>query len=678
MFALQYASMGWPVIPLHSIQNGRCTCQNPSCTAPGKHPLTTHGLSEASVDPSIIDGWWSRWSWANVGIVTGTVSGFIVLDIDPRHMGDVTLFELTGKNGNLPDTLQTITGGGGRHILFQYPGRKVPNDSRGAVIGPGIDIRGDGGYIVAPPSNHVSTKQYEWEASCDPVSTPIALLPDWIDRLLPKLGTNGTNPGNNGNGKTSKTLKSGMRNTTLTSMAGVMRRKGMPQTAIEAALLDTNKEICNPPLPDPDVLKIAKSVSRYRPTGTVPTDDELADEWMQKYPETLYGLAEWRRYNGKGVWAPILEKRIEDEILDICKDAKGSGFKPTYFKIKSVMELSRMQVDTPQERWNSNPGLLVCKNGTLEMDGRILRSHQKDDYITTGVPYDYDSKADQSFWAQFLDTTIPEAAPFLQEFAGYSLTTDTQYEIAIWLYGPRGCGKSTFIEGIKSMLGTRAGQLGLAQIENSRFGMAGLQDKTLLFSTEQPSDFIKSGGLLSSLISGEEIIIERKFRDQETLTPYAKILWAMNDIPRIKEASSGLFRRVKIVEWPKLKVPPDTSVKSRMRYMGAAILNWALDGLDELKQQGNFIIPTCVTEATKSFIEVNDVVSLFVDEKCELGPLFEMKSSVLYDYYRTWCEDNGHKPKSNTALSVEDWHRLDLKRVRKMNGSYWQGIQIRI
>ena len=679
--ALQYASLGWQVLPLHSINVlGKCTCNNPSCTAPGKHPLTPHGLTEASIDPPIIDGWWSRWPWANVGIVTGTVSGFIVLDIDPRHTGDDTLFALTSKNGNLPDTLQTITGGGGRHILFKHPGRKVLNDSRGLVLGPGIDIRGDGGYIVAPPSNHVSTKEYEWELSCDPVQTPIAVLPGWIEQLLPRLGTTTPTQGNNNGGKTTKTLKSGMRNTTLTSMAGAMRRKGMPQPAIEAALIETNKEICDPPLLDADVLKIAKSVSRYRPTGTTPTDDELAEEWMAKYPETLYGLAEWRRYNGKGVWSPITEKRIEDEMLDICQDAKGAGYKPTFFKIKSVMELAKMQVDSPQEKWNSNPGLLVCKNGTLEIDGRILRGHQKEDYITTGVPYDYDPKADQSFWLHFLKDTIPDAAPFIQEFAGYSLTTDTQYEIAIWLYGPRGCGKSTLIEGFKSMLGTRAGQLGLAQVENSRFGMAGLQDKTLLFSTEQPSDYIKSGHVLNALISGEEIIIERKFKDQETLIPYAKILWAMNEIPRIKEASSGLFRRVKVVEWPALKKTPDPNIKVQMRYMGAAILNWALDGLDELKMQGSFIIPTCVTEATENFQNVNDVVGMFIDEKCDVmlgDPNYSVQGSILYNYYRTWCEDNGHKPKSNTAFGMEDLHRLGLRKDRKNSGIYWTGIRIK-
>jgi putative DNA primase/helicase len=681
--ALLYASMGWQVIPLHSIQGGKCTCKNPSCTAPGKHPLTPHGLQDASIDPIIIDGWWNKWPQANVGIVTGTVSGIIVLDIDPRHFGDDTLSNLIIKNGQIPDTLETLTGGGGRHILFKHPGRKVPNDSRGAFFGQGIDVRGDGGYIVAPPSNHISGKQYLWEASCDPAIDLIAIMPGWVDRALPKISsstsqsTNGN--GNNGNGakpSQPKKVKAGMRNTTLTSMAGAMRRKGMPQTAIEAALLDTNKELCDPPLPDADVLKIAKSVGRYTPTGSTPTDDELATEWITKYPETLFGLGEWRRYNGKGIWPPIPEKKIEEEVLDIAIDAKGQGFKPTYWKIKSIMELAKMQVDTPQERWNANSEILVCKNGTLEIEGRILRSHQKDDYITTGVPYNYDKKADQTFWIDFLNSTIPDASDFLREFAGYALTTDTQYEMAIWLYGPRGCGKSTFIEGIKSMLGTRAGQLGLAQIENSRFGLAGLQDKTLLFSTEQPSDYIRSGHILNSLISGEELVIERKFKDQELLTPYAKILWAMNDLPRIKEASSGLFRRVKVVEWPHLKVTPDPTVKTKIKFMGAAILNWALDGLDELKRQRGFDVPKCVQDATRNFQEVNDVVKIFIDEVCELGN-FQVKSSTLYEHYRAWCDENGHKPKSNTALSMEDWHRMGFVKSKLTTGNYWHGLRIK-
>jgi putative DNA primase/helicase len=629
-------------------------------------------LNDASTDPSVIDSWWKKWPWANVGILTGANSGIIALDIDPRHNGDDTLFDLITQNGKLPNTVEAITGGGGQHLIFAHPGRNIQNDSKGAFFGQGIDVRGDGGYIVAAPSSHISGKLYEWEVSSDPMTTTPAFLPAWALQRLPKNGKTATA----NTSKSSKKIKAGGRNIALTQMAGAMRRRGMLTNAIELALIETNKDLCDPPLPLADVQKIAHSVGRYKPAGTVPTDDDLSAEWIEKFPDTIYGLAEFRQYKN-GIWSPVNEKTIGAEILAIMQDAKGDGYKPSWFKVKSVLEIARMQVNTPNELWNANSDLIVCKNGTLTISTRKLADHKKEDYISSGVPYDFCPYADDKLWMDFLDNTIFEASEFLQEFAGYSLTTDTKLETAVWLYGPRGCGKSTFIEGLRAMLGTKAGQLGLAQLENSRFGLFDLPSKTLLFSTEQPADFVTCGHILNALISGEEVITERKFKDAEPITSNAKLLWAMNELPRIKEASSGLFRRVKVVEFPALQVKPDPLVKEHIKYMGAAILNWALIGLDRLQRRGYFDIPSCVTKATALFEEVNDVVKIFVDECCEVDSSYETMASTLYAKYRTWCFENGHGAKSSTTLGIEDWKRLGFIRVRKNAGFFWQGVRIK-
>lgn len=672
--ALQYASIGWQVLPLHAIDAaGKCTCKNPKCSAPGKHPLTQHGLQDATKDPTIISQWWSRWPFANVGIATGTVSNLVVLDIDPRHNGDDTLFDLEVSNGKLPLTLEALTGGGGKHILFSHPGRRIPNDSKGIIFGQGIDVRGDGGYIVAPPSIHVSKNQYDWEASSDPITDKPIPMPGW---MLQKFPTNNNRASGQSNNGTGKKAKSGNRNITLTQIGGSLRRQGLAQPQIEATLLDLNKKICNPPLPDAEVIKISKSVGRYSAKNATPTDDDLAEEYLEKHPDTVYGLSEFRRYEN-GIWGALNERQLGDEILEIMQDAKGLGYKPSYFKIRSVLEIVRMMTDIPANQWNADPDLLVCRNGTLKISTRTLRTPKKEDYITSGVPYDFYASADDSFWLKFLDDTIPLAAEFLQEFAGYSLTTDCQYEIAVWLYGPRGSGKSTFIEGLKAMLGTKAGQLGLAQIENSRFGLTDLPSKTLLFSTEQPSEFIKTGHILNALISGEEVIMERKFKDPEAVIPHAKILWAMNDLPRVRDASSGLFRRVKVVEFPELTIPRDPRVKLQIKEMGAAILNWSLDGLDRLMRRGCFDIPDYVKNATDEFETSNDVVKLFVSECCDVGQTYEVKAGELYRSYAEWCIANGHKPKSSTALGYEDWKRMGFKRMRKNTGNFYTGIRIK-
>ncbi|MSR84697.1 MAG: bifunctional DNA primase/polymerase [Candidatus Latescibacteria bacterium] len=164
--SLDYAQqLDWPVFPCHSItEGGACSCGKTGCSGPGKHPRTEHGLKDATTDPTQIRKWWEQYPDANIGIPTGAVSGFDVLDIDPRHGGDISLEVLEAQHGKLPETSEQITGGGGRHILFRHtPGLK----SRNGVL-PGIDIKADGGYILVAPSNHFSGRRYAWEESSRP------------------------------------------------------------------------------------------------------------------------------------------------------------------------------------------------------------------------------------------------------------------------------------------------------------------------------------------------------------------------------------------------------------------------------------------------------------------------------------------------------------------------------
>jgi hypothetical protein len=106
--------------------------------------------------------------WPDTGIAvrTGAESGLVVLDVDPQHGGDDTLAELLAAHGVLPITVECFTGGGGRHIYFRHPGGEVRNSA--GKVGPGLDIRGDGGYVVAPPSPHPSGRRYEWSVDGHP------------------------------------------------------------------------------------------------------------------------------------------------------------------------------------------------------------------------------------------------------------------------------------------------------------------------------------------------------------------------------------------------------------------------------------------------------------------------------------------------------------------------------
>lgn len=180
-YALRYAALGWPVLPVHWIkENGKCSCNKNDCKNQGKHPLTRDGLKDASTDPAIITAWFRRWPDANIGIRTGAVSRLFVLDVDHKSGGLLTLSDLEDQHGRLPG-LCAQTGGGGFHYLFRYSGPECRSKTN---VYKGIDTRGDGGYILVEPSTHVSGGTYQW-LDDDPLDgATVPEMPDWLRATL--------------------------------------------------------------------------------------------------------------------------------------------------------------------------------------------------------------------------------------------------------------------------------------------------------------------------------------------------------------------------------------------------------------------------------------------------------------------------------------------------------------
>jgi hypothetical protein len=161
-----------------------------------------------------------------------------------------------------------------------------------------------------------------------------------------------------------------------------------------------------------------------------PSQDTLRDRWLenQEVP-TAYGQSEWRRYL-KGFWASIHEQIVCGERDEILIEAKAEGIKPTSGIRASIEKLARAKAFVPDEAWDANENILVCANGTLQISSGTLREHRPEDYALSAVPFDYDPEAEAPTWENFLASTVPDAVPFLQEFAGCSLTVDTSHELA--------------------------------------------------------------------------------------------------------------------------------------------------------------------------------------------------------------------------------------------------------
>ena len=430
-----------------------------------------------------------------------------------------------------------------------------------------------------------------------------------------------------------------------------------------------------------------------------PEDGGILDAWLDcRGPDWIYvdGLADWFRWSATHWQGDTAALSLKREIADLMQHMNAaarqarqvatgddrktltayvSATRRTATRVGSIEQLARIHRHVPIQQVNGS-GALNLANGTLDLHTLALRPHARGDWLTYCLPYEFDAGAEAPTWQKVIGRLAPEVAGFLQEFAGYALTTDTRHEIGLWLCGQPGGGKSTFLVGLQAMLGPQAISLGLADIVNNRFALARLPGKTLAVATEQPADYLASTHILNALISGEPVTVDRKYREAVEIWPVAKLAWAMNDLPRTKGGNDGLFRRVKIVEFPALAAGDrQADFKEAVMREAPGILNWSLAGLRRLRQRGRFAVPDQVAAATDEFARQNDIPALFLEECCERSADYEVATGVLYDAYKEWCEENGHRSMSSTALAGE-WKRLQLVKDRTARQRVWRGARL--
>jgi len=261
--AVAYARRGWAVFPLHSPGDGPsgCDCGRRCGRDAAKHPRTTHGLLDATTEPLVVARWWEQHQNANIAIATGARSGLVVLDVDPRSGGEASLAAMTERHGALPETACVATGGGGLHYYFAHPGVQVGNSA--GKFGLGLDVRGDGGYVVAPPSVHVSGSAYTWLVACEPVPMPewLAKRPAHMGAGPPRLSVEQILAG----------VPEGQRDDALFRLAAKLRGADVPRSVTEELVLRAAAN-CSPPYPPNDAMKkVEGAYARYRPNASAAT-----------------------------------------------------------------------------------------------------------------------------------------------------------------------------------------------------------------------------------------------------------------------------------------------------------------------------------------------------------------------------------------------------------------------
>jgi hypothetical protein len=235
------------------------------CRPGRKEPATPHGVLDATTDEATIRVWWARWPDANVALATGR--GLVVIDVDPgaawpSQSDRESIRQLRPPLARTPR--------GGWHIYFRVPTGHVWRNSA-SRLAEHVDVRAEGGYVLVSPS-HTEHGRYVWVRPLQPLAE-LPEPPSWLVSELDRLARP-VEPGHRdtANAVTWQVFFEGHRNCGLASLAGALRRRGLTQAEIEAALLVANRERCVPPLPEAEVVRIARSIARY-PPGPAPEAD---------------------------------------------------------------------------------------------------------------------------------------------------------------------------------------------------------------------------------------------------------------------------------------------------------------------------------------------------------------------------------------------------------------------
>lgn len=638
--ALSYARRGWPVHPLRPAD---------------KIPATAHGCKDATTDESRIRAWWRDNPDYNIGLRTGVF--WFALDVDSGKHPDAGLWL---ESAELPDTITAVTGTGGRHFLYAMPEDFVVTNSSGRLP-EHIDVRGVGGYIVASPSVHPTTKrEYSWDCAEElPTGAPAA-APEWLlDLLRPS-------PANHAEFNAPPVIGEGGRDNTLYKAACSFRSKFSASYDEIRAMLDGLNLRCAPPLPAKDLDRIARSAAG-KPPGVSPqyarpasaetiepafeaTDEEVPArlkpqalaERLKKVDKFLNHIGVIYRYTGTH-WKQIDSGTIRKLAWDL---------EPKWTDRKRRGEIADHVIDSCRNdtiTWRALEKYEVpLANGVIDVRSMSMRSHRAEDYLQTCIPHAYSPVAQCPEWMRCLDTYFGgdddgEAKGLaIQEFFGYCLMPHATYKKALLCKGESDCGKSTIPFLLRVLVGAEnACAVGVEDMDDAR-KRAPLRGKLVNLLTELTSDAMIADGGFKTLVSTEEPIqFDEKFLPSVMDVPIAKHVIVTNTLPSINDRSRGTFNRLLLVAFNHVipKKEQDREIWDKLKAEIGGILLWALEGAHRLHHAGGTFTGVGEAEIEEYRADENPVVE-FIATACDPEPEGKVLMGDLRKKYSEWLGKN--------------------------------------
>lgn len=663
--ALTYASMGLAVFPLWP---------------KSKDPACAHGFKDATTDAEAIKrNWGGSRSQCNIGIATGSASGHLVvididMDEDEGKDGYASLREWELENKDLPETWSVITGRGGLHLYFRASSH-MPCTTNSKLA---VDIRGDGGYIIAPPSIHPNGSGYVWEN--DPEDFELAEVDDNVLAFMDYVYDKKKSKGRAQRFKANPEQKKGGRNTSLFKMGASMRSQGNNDHAVACAMRAYNDGFSEP-LPSDEVERTIESVCSYEPgnAAVLTAEGKPKPAWRGKGDKFLHDVfTDWL--------IETRHARIIDGVPSVYNgQVYESGITPVKRAIaeldKSLTKNQRSEVleqllVVGENVKQANSSLIAFRNGILDISTMQLLDFSPELTIANQIPHNWNPKVDTFEAELFLNQLACGYEPTkinLEEAIGYCMYRSCSIRFVPICTGVGSNGKSTFVNVLRYIIGDE----NISSLDLETLGMrfmAGNVAGKLANLGDDINPEVKDKHILSvfkKLATGDKVFTDVKGMNGYEFRSYATLIFSCNGCPTFGDSSDGLMQRIYPIPFeadfsatnPDSGNVPNMEQRMSTETMAEAFIVLGVRALASMVERRH---PTRNEKSDKEKLDVlygSDSVRAWLAEVGLDG--FSLENAVaaeIYANYKEWCADsNVSKFESKTGFNKKIYSLFGLK-----------------
>ena len=672
------------------------------CNPNEKFTTVGGGYKNGSSDLLKIYKWWEDSPSSNIGLVTGEVNNLVVVDIDVKDdtPGIESLSELEVECGKF-DTLTVNTPSGGLHYYFSYPhGHSIKCSA--SKIKPGIDIRANGGHVVAPGSI-IDGNYYKFVDK----DKQVAELPHKLLELLTKATpvANTHNPSTLSTENIIDGVAQGGRNDSIFKYARMLRGNNTSYDIAENQVIVAARN-CTPALPDSEAIQCLKSAWKY-PPGYKKSDVGNANRLINKHGVNIRYIHEHKTwiYWSDGRWEfdkdGDIFRRAQDTILAIHTEVAEtdhdtrSALSKFALRSENKKSLDNMiaiartdkEVVMSQSDLDKDHYLLGVANGIVDLITGELRCSNRSDLITkrAHVTHSIDAKCPR--WLKFINEIMDndkELVDYLQKIVGYSLTGNTTEQKFFFLHGFGANGKSVFIETISNLLGDYSMQTPVSTLMTKATGainndVARLKGARFVAATETQEHSKFNESELKQLTGGDTITARFLHQEFFQFLPEFK-LWISGNHKPVSGDGYGIWRRLILIPFNVkfAKKDRDNKLTEKLKQELPGVLNWAIEGCIKWQKEG-LKTPDAIQSAISEYKSEMDTVQQWIDDCWETNSATdsEIKSTELYRSYINWADQNGEYYKLTQNKLGRKLIERGVKTKRRSNGNHYLGIALK-